>query len=182
MENQLKQKIIKIIGRHFIWFSILLGLIILVLGYVFIIVPGQNKLKEDNIVNSRAGEYLSLKRQLDELNQLSQAYADISATEIARIDKFLPAKGEIEELMKQMEVIVNQNGLFLANLSLSEGSVEKNIGKIQITMSIIGTDYSGLKSLLYTIESNLRLLDVINLNFDPNSKTSTLNLVAYYQK
>lgn len=58
----------------------------------------------------------------------------------------------------------------------------EKIGKIKITMSIIGADYNGLKSLLQTIESNLRLMDIENISWSPDGNSANLQLVTYYMK
>ena len=128
-------------------------------------------------------EYLALKRFLTQLNELSGIYNKISAKDMAKVDRLLPDKIGIEDLMREMEVIVLQNGLFLTSLQVNEaGEHSEGIGSVDITMNIVGTDYNGFKNLLYTIESNLRILDIVNLSFSPSSKSTTLNLIAYYQK
>ena len=58
----------------------------------------------------------------------------------------------------------------------------EEIGKIQISMSIIGTDYDGLKNLLQAIESNLRLMDIENISWSPDGNSTNLQLVTYYMK
>ncbi len=60
--------------------------------------------------------------------------------------------------------------------------LSQEIGKIKIILSIIGTDYDGLKSLLQTIESNLRLMDIENISWSPDSNSTNLQLVTYYMK
>ncbi len=60
--------------------------------------------------------------------------------------------------------------------------LSEEIGKIQIAMSIIGTDYDGLKTLLQAIESNLRLMDIENISWSPDGNSTNLQLVTYYMK
>jgi len=65
----------------------------------------------------------------------------------------------------------------VATQAKTEDLLQK-IGKVNITMSIIGTDYNGLKNLLRTIENNLRLMDINNLSWSGSSVN--LQLVTYY--
>jgi len=60
--------------------------------------------------------------------------------------------------------------------------LSQEVGKIKITMNIIGTDYDGLKNLLHTIESNLRLMDIENISWSPDGNSTSLELVTYYMK
>ncbi len=61
-------------------------------------------------------------------------------------------------------------------------NLSEEIGKITITMNIIGTDYDGLKSLLQTIENNLRLMDIKNISWSSDGNSTSLELVTYYMK
>jgi len=183
MDKKLQQQIATLINYYFKWLVVFVMAIILILGYFFLIRPETLVAQQESSYQKIEGEYLALKRFLTQLNELSGIYQNISAKDIEKIDKFLPKKSEIEELMKQMEVIVLQNGLFLSTLQISEGGEsEEGIGRLSVVMSIVGTDYIGLKNLLYTIESNLRLLDISKLSFSHSSKSTTIDLVAYYQK
>lgn len=181
MEINLREQIIKIIDSYFKWFAMILAIIIFLIGYFFIILPEQLDLKNRANLNILESEYLEFRRELTKLSELGDAYIDIKSENIDKIESILPAKPDIEELMRQMEVIVLQNGLFLSSLQISEGSKDGNIGKVNITISVTGADYEAFKSLLYTIETNLRLLDIEQLNFSPGSKSTTFRLVAYYQ-
>ena len=183
MEKSLNQQIAELINYYFRWVVIVSMVIILLVGYFFVIRPEISVAGQEEAYQEIESEYLALKRFLAQLNELSGIYQGISAKDISKVDSLLPERIDIEELMRQMEVIVLQNGLFLSTLQIDEGSDHsEGIGSVNISMNIVGTDYSSFKNLLYTIESNLRLLDISELNFSPGSKSTTLSLVAYYQK
>jgi len=161
-----------------------IALVVIILGggYMFLVNPAKKVVREGVFYAVREAEFLALKRELNELNEFSKIYEDINSENIIKINKFLPPKSEIEELMKQMEVIVSQNGFFLTSLNLEDRGGESEIGQVSILMNVVGPDYTGFKSLLYTIESNLRLLDITSLTFDPVSKSAVINIIAYYKK
>lgn len=60
--------------------------------------------------------------------------------------------------------------------------IKEEVAGININMNIIGTDYNGLKELLYLIESNLRLMDIEQISWSPISNSTHLKLVIYYLK
>ena len=183
MEKNLNQRVIELIDIYFKWIVMFAMILIFGLGYFFLIRPEMSATLQKESYQKIESEYLALKRFLTQLNELSGVYQQISANDIARVDRFLPDKMDVEELMRQMEVIVLQNGLSLSTLQISTGEEHSDgIGSVNIDMNVAGTDYNGFKNLLYTIESNLRLLDVMNLTFSPSAELTTINLVAYYKK
>lgn len=180
MSPELKKQIENIVGRYFFIIIIAAMLLVFLLGYLFLVLPTQRTAASGDIYQASENEYLSLKRQLAELNELTKIYQSIDPKDIDKIEKFLPPKARIEELMKQMEVIVLQNGFFLTDLQISDESGQ-DIGSVNISMGIVGPNYAGFKNLLYALESNLRLLDIKQISFDPAGRSAAISLVAYYQ-
>lgn len=61
-------------------------------------------------------------------------------------------------------------------------SLPSNIGSWLIKAEISGVNYVDLKYLLDIIENNLKITDVIYLDFDPVSKTVKFDALTYYFK
>ncbi|HNV12893.1 MAG TPA: hypothetical protein PK686_00220 [bacterium] len=61
-------------------------------------------------------------------------------------------------------------------------SLPPNIGSWLIKTEISSIDYIGLKYLLDVIENNLRIVDVVSVDFDPASKNVKLDALVYYFK
>lgn len=180
-----KKQINNFLANYFILLVLFVVSVILYGGYTFVLAPKQEASEEEvgKITDEREQTYLSLKGELARLEELSLVFNSIEKKNIDKLEKILPKKIELEELMKQMEVIVIQNGLFLTSISVSEGAQLTNeIGTANISINIVGTSYTGFKTLLRTLENNLRLLDVTELSFSPDAKSTTLAITAYYQK
>ncbi|MBL7057724.1 hypothetical protein ISS03_00115 [Patescibacteria group bacterium] len=173
------------LGYYFNTIVIVIVLGILIGSYFFILLP--KKQSADERVGSEAAvreqRYLSLKSELSRLEELTIVYDSIDSKNIAKLDKILPKKIELEELIKQMEVIMMQNGLFLSNITTREAkNLTPDIGSAEININVVGADYLGFKNLLRSLENNLRLMDIQSLTFAPGGKGSSLIILAYYQK
>ncbi len=61
-------------------------------------------------------------------------------------------------------------------------ALPSGIGSWFITVNLSNTDYPDLKRLLNLLESNLKLMDVFSVDFEPTSNTATISILTYYQK
>jgi len=57
-----------------------------------------------------------------------------------------------------------------------------DIERIRFNLFVVGTNYNSLRSLLITLENNLSLMDIININFNPEGKTTNMIVDAYQLK
>ncbi len=184
MNINIQRQINIFLANYFTYLVFILVIVILSIGYLFVLKPKKEAF-EENIGReavAREQQYLALKKDLAGLEELSLAYKGIDSKNIAKLDKILPLKPDLEELMKQIEVIVFQNGLLMTSMAIREElSKTQKIGVARITLSVVGTDYMGLKTLLRSFENNLRLLDVQTVNFTPDGRSANLEINAYYQ-
>jgi len=191
-EDRLKQQLNVVLIKHFRLMTFLLVMIIFIGGYFLIIQPKYNqivkdsKLKTDELEN----KYSTRQKYLTQLIHLRVAYKQIDQTDKDKIEAMLPDTPQTEELISEIEVITQKNGLTLAALSVEpeEFSGETSsdplsaVAKVKITMDVIGTDYFALNNLLRTIENNLRLIDVTSVNYLTQDKKTSLVMQAYYVK
>lgn len=160
-------------------------LTILIGGYFVIIKPRQDSSQKSSSATSDKNnqDYLAKKSELAKLDELSLVFKKVDSKNIAKLDKILPKKIDLEEMLKQMEVIVAQNGLLLNSMNVAKAAdISPEVGSMTVNISVVGTSYTGLKTFLRTIENNLRLLDIKTLNFSPSGKSTNLDITAYYQK
>lgn len=189
----------KFLNNNFKWFIVLSAIFILVSGYFFLLKPKQDNVqKVVNIINQRREkDYQNKKRQLEKIRDLLLAYSKINSAYIEKIDSIAPP--DIDGLFTEMNQLISRQGLFVQSLNINEvGSRDpkiskskgKNIdyltsgkiGRIKIGISVRGTDYESFKNLLYSLENNLRLIDVERVNFNPSSQSTELTLYTYYIK
>ena len=68
------------------------------------------------------------------------------------------------------------------DISEKEASAElKNLGlrEVNIALNLSGGDYVALKNFLVDLENNLRLMDVVSLNYSPEAGSNILNIRTY---
>ncbi len=202
---QIKNSINIFLNRYFSVVALAAAIVILVLGGLFLIFPKYKQI-DNNIKLADKKESLNYaKRQkyLSQLKELKAEYQKINQDDIKKIKIMLPKTNNREELLAEIEKMILKNGFLLTNLRVEDvdakqkniaGAAKKNnknnknlvktaaisINKVKINMNVIGTDYGGLKKLLGVVENNLRLMDIVNLSFNPGDKTTSLEVYAYY--
>ncbi len=188
--DQLKQKINNFLIKHFRWIIFAIIIIIFVGGYFIFILPKYNQIVRD--VQLQADElekkYSFRQQYLTQLIHLKVAYKQISQENKDKIEAMLPSSPKVEDLISEIETISLKNGLTLTNLSVEPaeaigektGEILNGVANVKITMEIVGTDYYALKNILKTIENNLRLMDIISVNYLVGDKKTSLVLQAYY--
>jgi Tfp pilus assembly protein PilO len=177
---------------YFKWLVTLLMVVILSVGFFFIIWP---KYKQVTKKIEAAGRTLEIKRQqltsyLKGLNELNDNFKNVSSADLSKVDEILPTADGTEDLYTQLEVIVKNNGLILTSLNIAapeesgitgdDESVVRQVKQIKITMSVSGVNYGSLKGLLRSLENNLRLMDVKQVTFAPAEETVALELITFY--
>ncbi len=197
--DKLKQKITNLLTNYFRRIVFILVITILITGYFIFI-----KSKYDQMVSNAKSEtdelennYTNRQRYLTKLVHLSVAYRQISEENKAKVEALVPNNPEVEKLISGIESIALKNSLILTSLSVEAqdnktqpitnedkeiniNQSPENIATVKISMDVAGTDYFALKNLLKTIENNLRLLDVLSVNFKVGDKKTSLGLQAYY--
>lgn len=90
-----------------------------------------------------------------------------------------------EETLKTQAQIAEEGAA--AEISQAAGSPEAEeklppeIIKIKISMEVGGTEYTGLKSLLKSLENNLSLMDVMTVDYT-DGENAKLELMTYFYK
>ncbi len=200
------KKINTFLIKYFKFFVLFLVLLVLALGYLFLLGP---KYKEIQTMIKHSQEqrreiFLAKQKKLNRLESYIESYDKFSSLEKEKINYILPKKYNQEELFSELNYLVEKNNLILKNISVKGGKTQVEFGqtkkdiearvqnpilkappgvqKYAVDVSILGTNYYSLKNLLSTLENNLKLLDITQLNFSPGSKTVNLTLMTYYLK
>lgn len=185
-------------GRNFFWVAFLISILFLIIGFVFLIKPKYEQITSGVVSQNEEQDQLLFlikesKDYLKEVDNLTNAYNTISKEEFDKINSILPECGLHEELFSQMDNIVKKNGLLLTSISIKPESYSDQIEtgdkettfisqqkkKITLSFSLGGIDYTGVKNFLKDIETNLRIMDVTSLSFDPANDFLSLNIQTY---
>jgi len=169
------------LNQYFNLILIILVLISLVLSYLLILSPKHRAaelLIKDNISNQQ----LLLNQQQKKLYNLkiiSDIYSKVPSDDLLKFNLVLPYQYKQEQLFGEFEEIANKNGWILTSVSLSYpdeslseapsapltgdivfGSLNPKVGRVEVSLSLSGLDYQGVKKLLTVMEENLRLFDI----------------------
>lgn len=208
-ENEKKRKVIEVIIFHYFkWIIIFLVLVILFLGYTFLLKSKYKQVFESPELGKKdkMQEYLDIKDHLAELNNLIDSYHKISQKDIDKVNFILPNKYVPEKLFTQIDSIILKNGSILTSLTIkvkdeeslsalksffsASETVKKEdiillpdgVEKITLSLNIAGVDYVALKNIIRTIENNLRLMDITNISFEPGNGSLNMEIDTYYLK
>jgi|WetSurMetagenome_2_1015567.scaffolds.fasta_scaffold04545_6 hypothetical protein len=190
----------KFLSDYFRWIVTVIVIIILCLGSFLILKPKYDQtMGYISVLNQRQQvDFDAKNKELNEINALLKEYASIDKSYIDKINAVAPVLGNKEELFSEINHFISGNQLFLQSISLGEEEgyldnelvvmtsadkkVSSNIRSINVSISVSGTNYQGLKNLLLSLENNLHLMDAPTLVFSPSSDSTTLKLNIYYFK
>lgn len=172
-------------------------LFILFIGVYFLILPA--KKKNDHLKQVKAKNELVLMRQ-----QLVISEKDVLMPKIERLNTAIPGDPQILKLGSALQSITVKSGMLLKSLNFNDNgktvnkSVDsdksaftnkdnqnKNIAVTSFKVVLAGSE-DGFKKFLQAVESNLRLIDVVDMEIpeqkqdNSGNNTYTLELNGYY--
>lgn len=101
-------------------------------------------------------------KEADEISsQVKNLNSQIEAkrVDIEKLDRLLPRKEELPELLSNVESIVSAAGMTLSEMNLSEVPSQGEIRKINGTMKLDG-NFTSFVNFLDLLEKNVRLIEV----------------------
>lgn len=177
-----KKKLNIFLNNNFKWFMMFVVLLIFVLGYFFILKPKyEETLKLTQVITRRDELDIDKKQQdLESIKDFLLSYSKIEKKYMDKVQKILPSKYNQEELFTEFNHIVSKNELLLKNISISGITDLGKLKQISVRLEVSGVDYRAFKNLLHSLETNLKLIDVVNVNFNPTARTSAILINTYY--
>lgn len=206
MQDRVKQNINErniFLNKYFNLILVVLVFVFLLFSYLMFIGPKHKTaelLIKENVVNQQL-LFNQQQKKLDILKIISDIYRKVEPADLLKFNSVLPYQYRQEQLFGEFEEIIKKNGWILKTVSLSYpdelaagqvaptpvseglffGSLNPNIGRIEVNLALAGLDYQGVKKLLALVEENLRLFDVTQVNFSGGSEVS-LSLTTYYYR
>ena len=163
---------------------ILIMAVFLTAGY-FLIWPEYQKLSDDRNKLAAGKEALaSQNKTLADLQKLFNNYEDISEANKEKIISMLPSEVDEPGIFALVETLAEKNKMVALAVDISEKDPSadlKNLGlkEVHLAVNLIGGEYTDLKNFLGDLEINLRLLDVISINYTPEAGSVILNVKTY---
>lgn len=186
-------RILLFIGKTIVWWVILTVAVVLGGGYLLVIAP-----KLSTIQGSTSRDVAEKQARLQEQEEESQALRSleenlktVSAAEQRRLEAVLPSAAELDDLYIQFTDLAASLGLSMTSLEFSDAGSsataeeKQNVGgdiqTVGVTFSVDGVEsYEALKTLLTTLQDNLRILDMNSLAYSPGTTQYSLTLKLYY--
>ena len=180
------------------FFSLLAGLAILIASivvYSVLLKPAYedvNQLRGD--LASKSALVREQRRVIEKVKELLDQYPSLVGPR-QRISLALPNEVGYPTLLNQINGLTKAAGLTLQSVSLSLSPFSQTaglpagpnapvMGIIQINFDVSG-NYQALKNLLETIETNIRIMDLVSLSINPGSSGANYNyhlvVNTYYQ-
>ena len=100
----------------------------------------------------------------------------------------LPTNEDAAAIVQQINAIANANGLVVQAFGLNPLALSPTkLGSVRGTLRLIGA-YDGIKKFLQSLETNVRVMDLVSLRLEQGSKANqdvyayTVVFNAYYQQ
>jgi len=191
------------LNNYFSVFIVIIVIFVFILSYFLFLRPKFNQTLsaiKDNI-ETQQKLYEAQQRKLSSLKTVSELYKKIDKNDLKKFNGVLSENYVKERLFGELEEIITANGFVPSSIKISrpeEGTdsgqaaaeeeatvarqLSPRLGQINVSVAITTIDYAGFKNLLKIFENNLRLFDLLKLNFSPSSGAADLTLATYYYK
>jgi len=185
--------------KYFSLVILFIIIIIFIVAYQFLLKPKYNSIISGQEISNKKQEYLDKMKYFNQLKSLRRVYDSIDIKNLEKVNSIINNKNNQEEIFREIEYIANSNGLTLNNLKVSAldnsstklnniiGSKYKNklfdkIEIVKVDFDLLNVSYDNLISVLKTIENNLRIMDVISIDFAADVNQASLELYTYQLK
>jgi len=155
---------------------------------------------------AKQAELSSLKQNIAELRILLESYNSLTEEEKEKINTLVLDRLELDGIFAEINKVLEVNGLIFGGIELQETAKDdtsiirsrgnatsvssiddkqnqklpKGVSAASLTVGAKGVSYSALKSLLSSLENNLRLFDVQSINYDSDKQEVELIVKTYY--
>ena len=201
--KEMQNKINLFLLKYFGFIVALAVVLLLYIGYVYIIKAKQDSIKNniEAVNENKENDKMMLGKKLEKLQEYRLAYEGVGEAEKQKIGIMIPEKANKFFLFTNMEAFILRQGLILNSIEINEKGLTNNlrsrrvetdaenkasvsdIDEVNIGLSISGvSDYEHFKKVLSTFEKKLQILDVNEVDFDMEAGALNLTVTTYYLK
>lgn len=189
--------LLKVFSRFYLEVMILSVVAVMAVGYPWFIRRGWEEVRMRRRYNLLQTQTQAnyLEGHVADLRRLDEQVSRFNHEHFARFKTLLPTVPDLPGLFVQVAAIADHSGLVVDNLQFGEvdpvpsgaaaGSPEQRpsggLRSVAMNASVSQGTYASLKQFLTDLESNLRLIDVVSVNFSGGSLTTFLiTMQTYY--
>jgi Tfp pilus assembly protein PilO len=197
--SPIKKQLNDFLITYFRALSLIILLATLAVGVFFVIYPKYRaiKSKTDSVLSDQSQKIEFQQQYIAILKQANTNFAKVNEEDLRRLNEFLPDKADTEKLLIQLEQYEKDSGMQFNSFSINEsteGQAENmlnnnsatdsmsHVGRIKISLSVAKLNYTQIKQFLDKLQTNLRLLDIVNVSFGSGSGGVVLDMYTYYKK
>jgi len=166
----------------------LVGVIILYIGYYFVIVPKwEVKSNKETVLLQLEGEVNKLKSDGNFLSQYSSKIIEFTPDEERKLNLALPSRFDLSSIVVQLSRLASEYKFIVENIEANEvvanGLGDSKLKRVDINMTVIssaGNDYGNFGRFIEALESSLMIFDVKAISFSPDEVGYKLELSTYY--
>lgn len=113
------------------------------------------------------------------LDQSIAAAQTIPSDVLDRVDRALPRRQGIPELLVLFEKTAERDGVSISNISFSDparGAATTTVAELLVNMTVTAENYPRIKKFIRDLEVSLRLLDIVGINVSTQGEVSAYAL------
>jgi Tfp pilus assembly protein PilO len=112
------------------------------------------------------------------LDQSISAAQVISPDVLSKVDRALPRRQGIPELLVLFQRTSERDGVQISNVSFSEPTTAATttVSELLINMTVTAQNYPQIKTFIRDLEASLRLLDIVGINVSTQGESSAYAL------
>lgn len=209
-DSPLKQQINSFLISYFNYVILAAAIIVLAAGLYLFIYPEYQKMSEsDQLAREKMQtEYEIQNSYLDRIGNLKKSYQLISEADKQKIKAMVPDNDRLTDLIPDIESIVQRNSAVLNSIKIEPknfdvsaranevvvesgekreppagifgGPLPAGVKLATIEISLGSVNYQVLKNIVKTLENNLRLFDVAEINYGAADSKASLVVYTYY--
>jgi hypothetical protein len=184
-----------VLYQYFWVIDILVALIVLAAGTLFFLLPRYRAIESDAQLQQVSETINKKSEYLGELRGIIKLYEDISPENKSKINAIVNNTSDEASLVSELDYLVSKHGGsstvkpvptdasfrpdVLSN-NQRQGGLSRQITKTVVEVADIS--YNGLQGILRDIESNLRIMDVIRVEYNPGAHSARLEILTYQTK
>lgn len=172
----------KIIFVKYFWFIVIfLAILILLLGFVFLIKPKWDPLKKGGPLDLESYEKILTdeKKYLTKVKKMKQEYDELYQNKQDRLEKLNYVVGDTGDqagLLMLIDTITRNFSFNIDNLAI----VETQKDSATLGLSLTGGNYQVFKQFFQTIENSIRIMDIVSLQLSKGSTDTNLKIRSYF--
>jgi hypothetical protein len=190
-----------VFASFFNWFVIVVCLIILIVGYWWLIKPKYDFIASNQELTFREREYETKVSYLKQLNEIKSLYRSITPGDKDKVSTILSINQDLDRLkiilLREISQVGKEQQIPIDNIVITpldssrdnliklvspskEAALMNKLHIIKISFTLQEINYDQIKKVLLRLESSLRLMDITSINFNPVARNAGLELFAYY--